>query len=99
MDNITYETEREEEERILKAEQEEDELASVVEHLAKTDAGRRFLRCLLRSAGTLSANYSQEPLHLAQREGARSVGLGLLNLIRRAHCLDAVLNPAESMED
>lgn len=99
MDNITYETEREEEERVLKAEQEEDALASVVEMLAKTEPGRRFLRHLLSMAGTLEANYAQEPINAARLEGARAVGLGLLALLRRAHCLDAVLNPAESMED
>lgn len=89
-DYIAWETTREQDEREAREKAEQARLVGAVEGLARTKDGVHFLHWLLDRTSFLHGVPVLPHESMAFLEGQRSVGLALFELIKQAHCVDAV---------
>ena len=87
---ISWESTREHEEREAREKAEYARLVGAVETLARTKDGVHFLHWLLERSAFLSGVPVTPHESMAYMEGQRSVGYALFDLIKRAHCIEAV---------
>lgn len=87
---IDWETTREMDERKAKEDLELARLVGAVEGLARTQDGVHFLRWLMDRSGFLGGVPALPHETMAYMEGQRSVGLAIFDLMKRAHCVEAV---------
>ena len=87
---ISWETTREQEEREAREQTELARLVGAVEGLARTKDGLHFLAWLVSITGFLQDVPATTEGLMAYQQGRRSVGRPLFDLIKRAHCVEAV---------
>jgi len=89
-DYITWETTREQDEREAREKAEYARLVGAVEGLARTKDGLHFLHWLMERSNFFNGIPVIPHESMAFLEGQRSVGHAIFDLIKRAHCVEAV---------
>ena len=87
---ISWETTREMDERKNREQEERARLVGAVEGLARTKDGIHFLAWLLSITGYLEDVAPTNEILMAHYQGKRTVGRPLFQLIKEAHCVEAV---------
>jgi hypothetical protein len=87
---IAWESTREQDERVAREKAEQARLVGAVEGLAKTKDGIHFLHWLMERSGFLGGVPVLPHESMAYMEGQRSVGQAVFDLVKRAHCVEAV---------
>lgn len=89
-DYIAWETTREQDEREAREQVEYARLVGAVEGLSRTKDGIHFLHWLLEQTNFLGGVPVLPHESMAFMEGQRSVGFRIFDLVKRAHCVEAV---------
>ena len=87
---ISWETTREQAEREEREKAEQARLVGAVEGVSRTKDGIHFLHWLLERTSFLHGVPVLPHESMAFLEGQRSVGLALFDLMKQAHCVEAV---------
>jgi len=87
---ISWETTREQEERQEREKAEQARLVGAVEGLARTKDGLHFLAWLMERSSFFGGVPVLPHESMAFLEGQRSVGHAIFDLLKRAHCVEAV---------
>ena len=87
---ISWETTREQEEREAREQTELARLVGAVEGLARTKDGLHFLAWILSISMFLDWVPPTSEGLMAHYEGKRSIGRHVFELIKKAHCIEAV---------
>ena len=89
-DAMTWETTREQTERQEREQTELARLVGAVEGLARTKDGLHFLHWLIDISGFLQEVPPMAEVLMAHYEGRRTIGKHVFELIKKAHCIEAV---------
>lgn len=84
------ETTREMDERLEREQEERTRLVGAVEGLSRTKDGLHFLAWLLFLTGFLEDVAPTKEIFMAHYQGKRTVGRPLFQLMKEAHCVEAV---------
>lgn len=87
---IDWETTREMDEREAREQEERARLVGAVEGLSRTKDGIHFLAWLLSITGFLEDVAPTKEIFMAHYQGKRTVGRPLFQLMKEAHCVEAV---------
>lgn len=87
---ISWETTREMDERKSREQEERARLVGAVEGLSRTKDGIHFLAWLLSITGFLEDVAPMSEILMAHCQGKRTVGRPLFQLMKEAHCVEAV---------